>query len=126
MLFSNSIDSNLFQLFLPKEILDIYELNAMRQPVFDLTRMTRWTTDGPQELKNAKPYCKKCLVDSVSSLTCSQFLNSIEGVDRCDGELIIVATINLLFYLNFKMECFNILILHTLIYCRAMSEFTQP
>ena len=75
---------------LPKQNVDRYQLDAAKTSFFDLTAIQIWKKDAPEELKNTNAHCKKCL---VASITCNQFLDSIQDVDRCDGKLTFLATL---------------------------------
>ena len=73
---------------LPKQTVDMGQIEARKTSFFDLTAMQIWNKDAPKELRNAKPHCKRCLVNSI---ICNQFLHSIQDVERCDGKLTILS-----------------------------------
>jgi hypothetical protein len=96
----NLMDGVAYVQRLPKQTVDRYQLDAAKTSFFDLTAIRIWKKDAPEELKNTNPHCKKCLVDSI---TCNQFLDSIQDVDRCDGKLKNLASSKFLgFYLIVK------------------------
>ena len=75
---------------LPKQTVDRFQLDEAKTSFFDLTAIRIWKKDAPEELKNTNAHCKKCL---VASITCNQFLDSIQDVDHCDGKLTILASL---------------------------------
>ena len=71
---------------LPKQLKkpnDIEMLNEKPNLHYSLFDILLWDKYAPRPLTESKPHCKKCL---YPSRLCDQAIESITGIDRCDGK----------------------------------------
>ena len=69
---------------MPDEMISKQEIQSKDNHMYQFLSIGIWEYNAPEELKNVR--CKKCVTNSV---TCNSILDSIQGIDRCDGKFTI-------------------------------------
>ena len=71
---------------LPKQLEgenNVSSLDKTKTNFYSLFGISLWGKYAPEELTSREPHCKKCL---YSSRLCDQAIDSIPGIERCEGK----------------------------------------